>query len=345
MSFSSHPPATAMPAVEVSDLVKVYPGGRRTPEIRALDGLTFAIAAGTVYGMLGPNGAGKSTTTKICTTLARATSGTARVAGFDVGADAGAIRHRIGYVSQGSGADPRQTPFENLVMAARLHGISRRDALGRAAGLLEQFQLTEARDRKVAKLSGGMRRKLDVAVGLVHTPAVLFLDEPTTGLDPQARAEMWSEIRRLATEAALTVVLTTHYLEEADELCDRLVIIDHGRAVIEGTPAQLKSTLDGDTLTVELINPDVAAVRAVGESISALRDVVVETDGPGGRMIARTDDPSGVVGRVISEFDAAAIAFGAVSVSRPTLDDVYLHYAGRSYRSGAAHGKRAEVAA
>ncbi|MFI1917195.1 ABC transporter ATP-binding protein [Nocardia sp. NPDC020380] len=326
---------TSMPstAVEVSDLVKIYPGGRREPDVRALDGLTFGIAAGTVYGMLGPNGAGKSTTTKICTTLSAATSGTARVAGFDVTTDAAAIRQRIGYVSQGSGADPRQNPFENLVMAGRLHGMTRHDAADRAERLLEQFQLTEARNRKVAKLSGGMRRKLDVAVGLVHRPQVLFLDEPTTGLDPQARAEMWSEIRRLATEAALTVVLTTHYLEEADELADRLVIIDHGRAVIEGTPAQLKSTLDGDTLTVELIEPDIAAVRAVGEAIPALHDVIVEQDGPNGKLIARTDDLSGVVGRVIGEFDAAAIAFGAVSVSRPSLDDVYLHYAGRSYRA------------
>ncbi|MFE3190050.1 ABC transporter ATP-binding protein [Nocardia sp. NPDC059240] len=331
-------------AVEVHNLVKTYPGGRRKPDVRALDGLSFSIAAGTVYGMLGPNGAGKSTTTKICTTLSRADSGTARVAGFDVTTDAAAIRHRIGYVSQGSGADPRQTPFENLVMAARLHGLSRHDAVLRADRLLDQFQLGDARKRKVAKLSGGMRRKLDVAVGLVHTPSVLFLDEPTTGLDPQARAEMWSEIRRLATEAALTVVLTTHYLEEADELADRLVIIDHGRAVIEGTPAQLKSTLDGDTLTVELIDPDVAAVRAVGESIASLRDIVIEQDGPVGKLIARTDDPSGVIGRVLSEFDAAAIGFGAVSISRPSLDDVYLHYAGRSYRAD-NHRETAEVAA
>ncbi|GAM48486.1 ABC transporter [Nocardia seriolae] len=329
-------------AVEVHDLVKTYPGGRRKPDVRALDGLSFGIAAGTVYGMLGPNGAGKSTTTKICTTLSRADS--ARVAGLDVTTEAAAIRHRIGYVSQGSGADPRQTPFENLVMAARLHGLSRSDAAGRAAALLDQFRLGEARDRQVRKLSGGMRRKLDVAVGLVHTPSVLFLDEPTTGLDPQARAEMWSEIRRLATEGSLTVVLTTHYLDEADELADRLVIIDHGRTVIEGTPAQLKSTLEGDTLTVELIEPDVAAVRAVGAAIPALRDIVVERDGPNGKRIARTDDPSGVVGRVLSEFEDAAIHFGAVSISRPSLDDVYLHYAGRSYRAD-NHRDRAEVAA
>ncbi|WP_405491893.1 ABC transporter ATP-binding protein [Nocardia sp. NBC_00511] len=321
-------------AVEVRELVKTYPGGRRKPDVRALDGLSFTIAAGTVYGMLGPNGAGKSTTTKICTTLSRADSGSARVAGFDVTTDAAAIRHRLGYVSQGSGADPRQSPFENLVMAARLHGLNRHDAMTRATALLDQFQLADARDRKVAKLSGGMRRKLDVAVGLVHTPQVLFLDEPTTGLDPQARAEMWSEIRRLATESALTVVLTTHYLEEADELADRLVIIDHGRAVIEGTPAQLKSTLDGDTVSVELLAPDIEAVRTVSAGIPTLRDIVIERDGPNGRLIARTDDLSGVVGRVVTEFDAAAIPFGAVSVSRPSLDDVYLHYAGRSYRSG-----------
>jgi ABC-2 type transport system ATP-binding protein len=202
---------------------------------------------------------------------------------------------------------------------------------------LARFQLAEARDRKVAKLSGGMRRKLDVAVGLVHAPSVLFLDEPTTGLDPQARAEMWAEIRRLTGELdtrsgrPMTVVLTTHYLEEADELADRLVIIDRGRAVIEGTPGELKSSLDGDTLSVDLMEPDVAAVRAVAASIPALRHVVVERHGPNGRLVARADDPAAIVGRVISAFDAASVAFGAVSVSRPSLDDVYLHYAGRSY--------------
>lgn len=323
-------------AVEATDLVKTYPGARRKPDVHALDGLSFAIPAGTVYGLLGPNGAGKSTTTKICTTLSAATSGSARVGGFDVAHSADEVRRRIGYVSQGTGADPRQTPQENLVMSARLRGISRPEAIDRSRRLLAQFDLADAADRKVAKLSGGMRRKLDVALGLIHSPSVLFLDEPTTGLDPEARAEMWAEIRRLASEKSLTVVLTTHYLEEADELADRLLIIDHGRAVIEGTPSELKATLDGDALSVELFEPDVAAVRAAAQSISALRHVVVEARGTSGRLYARADDPAAIIGRVISEFDSAGIEFGAISVSRPSLDDVYLHYAGRAYQAGAA---------
>ena len=243
-------------AVDAVDLVKTYPGGRGRPEVRALDGLTLTIPAGTVHGLLGPNGAGKSTTTKVLTTLARATSGTARVAGHDVVQDAAAVRRAIGYVSQGTGADPLLTPRENLVMAARLRGQSRSASSERAAALVDRFGLTEFADRGAGKLSGGTRRKLDVALGLVGTPSVLFLDEPTTGLDPEARTAMWAEIRRLSGEDELTVVLTTHYLEEADRLADGLTIVDRGRVVAAGSPESLKATLEGDTLTVELVEPD-----------------------------------------------------------------------------------------
>jgi ABC-2 type transport system ATP-binding protein len=328
-------------AVEATDLVKTYPGGRKQPDVKALDGLSFSIPAGTVYGMLGPNGAGKSTTTKIAATLSTATSGTVRVAGFDVGSDPDAVRGQIGYVSQGTGADPRQTPLESLMMAARLRGVTRADARDRAADLLVQFDLADAAERNVGTLSGGMRRKLDVAIGLIHAPAVLFLDEPTTGLDPEARAEMWAEIRRLSAETSLTVVLTTHYLEEADELADRLVVIDRGRAVVEGTPEELKATLDGDTLSVDLIEPEPVSVRAVAGSIAALRDVVVEARGTTGRLFARADDAPAVIGSVISAFDSAGIGFGAVSVSRPSLDDVYLHYVGHAFEVDARNGKAA----
>jgi ABC-2 type transport system ATP-binding protein len=267
------------------------------------------------------------------------------VAGLDVRTHADQVRRRIGYVSQGTGADPRQTPRENLVLSARLRGIPRVDAGGRADALLDRFDLTDAADRKIAALSGGMRRKLDVAIALVHSPSVLFLDEPTTGLDPESRAQMWAEIRRLAAERAITVVLTTHYLEEADELADRLVIVDHGRVVVEGTPEELKSRLDGDTISVDLLAPDVATVRATAESLGVLRHVVVDAHGPTGRMIARADDPPAIIGRVISAFEQAGIAFGAVSVSRPTLEDVYLHYAGKAYRADDSDEQGVEVAA
>ncbi|KQT01928.1 ABC transporter ATP-binding protein [Cellulomonas sp. Leaf395] len=319
--------------VEAIDLVKTYPGGRGRPDVRALDGLTLTIPAGTVHGVLGPNGAGKSTTTKVLTTLARATSGAARVSGHDVVLEADAVRRSIGYVSQGTGADPLLSPRENLLMAARLRGLSRSASADRAAALVDRFGLAEAANRGAGKLSGGTRRKLDVALGLVGTPRVLFLDEPTTGLDPEARSAMWAEIRRLAGEDALTVVLTTHYLEEADRLADGLTIVDRGRVVASGSPEALKATLEGDTLTVDLVEPAVELVRSVAASITALRDVVVHVEGPAGRLVARTDDGPAVVGTAIAALQAAGVRHGAVAVSRPSLDDVYLQHAGRSWTS------------
>lgn len=323
----------AAPVVEALDLVKTYPGGRGRPDVRALDGLTLSIPGGTVHGLLGPNGAGKSTTTKVLTTLARATSGVARVGGRDVVREADTVRRSIGYVSQGTGADPLLSPRENLVMAARLRGLSRAASSDRAAALVDRFGLAGAADRGAGKLSGGTRRKLDVALGLVGTPQVLFLDEPTTGLDPEARAAMWAEIRRLAGEDSLTVVLTTHYLEEADRLADGLTIVDRGRVVAFGSPDALKATLEGDTLTVDLVEPTPDLVRSAVAPITALREVVVHVEGPTGRLVARTTDGPAVVGTVISALQAAGVRHGAVAVSRPTLDDVYLRHAGRSWTS------------
>ncbi|MDM7855089.1 ABC transporter ATP-binding protein [Cellulomonas alba] len=328
-------------AVDAHGLVKTYPGGRGQPDVRALDGLDLAVPAGTVHGLLGPNGAGKSTTTKVLTTLARAAEGTARVAGFDVARDAAAVRRRIGYVSQGTGADGLLTPRENLAMAARLRGASRADATARARELVDRFGLGEAADRRTTCLSGGTRRKLDVALGLVDRPQVLFLDEPTTGLDPEARASMWAEIRRLAGEDALTVVLTTHYLEEADRLADAVSIVDQGRVVVAGSPDELKSTLAGDTLTVELVEPDADAVRSAAARVAGLDDAVVHVEGPTGRLVARTPDGSAVVAAVIAALRDAGVRHGAVAVSRPTLDDVYLRHAGRSWTAADATSKEA----
>ncbi|HEY0118940.1 MAG TPA: ATP-binding cassette domain-containing protein [Cellulomonas sp.] len=244
-------PSTAL-AIEAHGLVKTYTGGRGHPRVRALDGLDLAVPAGTVHGLLGPNGAGKTTTTKVLTTLSTATAGTARVAGHDVTTDAGAVRRAIGYVSQGTGADPLLTPRENLVMAARLRGTGRSAASERAAELLGRMGLRDTADRRTGTLSGGTRRKLDVALGLVDRPEVLFLDEPTTGLDPEARASMWQEIRRFAADDEITVLLTTHYLEEADRLADAVSIVDHGRTVVTGTPAELKAGVGGSLEQVYL---------------------------------------------------------------------------------------------
>jgi ABC-2 type transport system ATP-binding protein len=318
------------PAITAVELVKVYPGRGRRPAVRALDGLSFDVPSGRVFGLLGPNGAGKSTTTRILTTLSEPTSGTARVGGHDIRNAPDAVRTAIGYVSQGAGTDPLLTAAENLEIAARLRGITHAAARTRAKTLLGDFGLAEASRRPVGSFSGGMRRRLDVAAALVHRPDVLFLDEPTTGLDPEARAAMWAEIRRLSGEGALTVVLTTHYMEEADRLADELLLVNRGRAVVQGTPSELKAALHGDSLRVTLIEPDAAAVRAAVARIPGVRDVVVEASGVDGVLAARTDDASTAVGTVITALDAAGIRYGQVAASHPTLDDVYLHFVGHT---------------
>jgi ABC-2 type transport system ATP-binding protein len=319
-------------AVDVADLAKTYRGPHRTP-IHALRGLSFQVPAGIVFSMLGPNGAGKSTTTKILTTLSRPSGGSARIDGIDVVRRPSEVRQHIGYVSQGASTDPLLTGTENLVLAGRLRGMGSSDARTRASALLTEFGLADTADRPVGRFSGGMRRRLDVAAALVHAPRVLFLDEPTTGLDPEARAAMWAEIRRLSAESAITVILTTHYLEEADRLADDVMIIDHGTKVVGGSPDQLKASLNGDTLRVSLVEPDVEAVRRAAGTVRGLRDVVVETQGTSGQLVARTDDASSAVAPTIAALEAAGIVFGAVSASRPSLDDVYLHYAGRSFET------------
>jgi ABC-2 type transport system ATP-binding protein len=230
-------------AIEARGLVKTYPAPGKNPRIRALDGLDLTVAPGTIYALVGPNGAGKSTTVKILTTLAIADEGSATVEGIDVRTDPARARRVIGVVGQRSGADPTATGRENLVLQGHLYGQSTTEARRRADELLERFALTEAAGRFVRTYSGGMQRRLDVALGLVHRPQVLFLDEPTTGLDPEARTAMWDEITRLAEFDHVTVLLTTHYLDEADRLADRLAVVDRGRVVAEGEPDRLKHDL------------------------------------------------------------------------------------------------------
>jgi ABC-2 type transport system ATP-binding protein len=242
-------------AVEAIGLVKTYPmprsaagGTAKKARVSALDGLTLTVPHGTIFALVGPNGAGKSTTVKILTTLARPDEGSARVEAVDVLASPAAVRRMIGVVGQRSGADPGATGRENLILQAHLFGLGARAAASRADELLERFDLLDAAGRFVKGYSGGMQRRLDVALGLVHRPRVLFLDEPTTGLDPEARAAMWREISRLAATEQLTVLLTTHYLEEADRLADTVAIIDSGRVVAQGTPAGLKQDIGASTL-------------------------------------------------------------------------------------------------
>jgi len=317
-------------AIEVADLVKTYPAARKKPPVRALDGLSFAVPEGVVLGLLGPNGAGKSTAVKILTTLSRADSGTARVAGLDVVKEQQAVRLAIGYVPQKSSSDPMATGTENLVLSGRIYGLSKQESVRRSAELLERFGLAEAAGRQVRTYSGGMQRKLDVALGLVHRPSVLFLDEPTTGLDPEARADLWTEVERLSATEGLTVLLTTHYLEEADRLAAQLAIVDHGKVVAEGSPDALKAELHGDSVQVELAdNASTSRVHALISNLRGIGEIVVE----GNVLRARVDHGATAVPAVLGVLEEQAIPVAAVTVARPTLDDVYLRYTGRTFRA------------
>ncbi len=311
-------------AVVAEALTKRYPG-----DVTALDGLDFAVAQGTVFGLLGPNGAGKSTTVKILTTLSRPTSGRATVAGFDVLARPEEVRRIIGVVGQRIAVDPDATGRENLVLAGRVHGLRGPELQARSRELLARFELSDAADRIARTYSGGMQRKLDVAMGLIHRPRVLFLDEPTTGLDPEARAQLWTEIERLTREDGLTIVLTTHYLEEADRLASRLAIVDHGRVVASGSPEDLKAELHGDAILVELADgASPEGARLVLGHVPAIGESLID----GRALRARAERGAAAVPAVLSALEGAGIGVASVTVSRPSLDDVYLRYTGRAYR-------------
>ena len=310
-----------MRTFEAIDLVKTYPKG-----VRALDEVTFSVADGTIFGLLGPNGAGKSTTVKILTTLTLPDEGRATVAGLDVLREPQAVRRAIGVVGQKPGVDPEATGRENLLLQGDLYGMSRAEARARADELLRRFGLEEAANRLVRTYSGGMQRKLDVAARLMHCPRVLFLDEPTTGLDPESRAEMWSEIERLADDEGVTVLLTTHYLEEADRLAARLAIVDRGQVVAAGTPDVLKSELRGDALVVELDGTIDGALAALAQ-VPGVREPVLD-----GRVLrARANDGARAVPAVLAALESAGVPVVAATVARPSLDDVYLRYAGRAF--------------
>ena len=316
------------PALVADHLVKTYSGGRGKPPVRALDDLGFEAQAGTVFGLLGPNGAGKSTTMKILSTLARADSGSAYVAGIDVVRNPARVRRAIGFVAQKPVSDPSDTGSENLVLAGRLQGMPAREAKARARELLDRFGLTEHAGRQVKTYSGGMARKLDVAIGLMHRPEVLFLDEPTTGLDPEARTELWLELERMATAENLTVLLTTHYLDEADRLADRLAIVDHGRVVAGGTPEELKNGLRGDAVVVELAgDADPFAGLAALQRVDALREIAAD----GRTLRARADSGATTLPNALAALEAAGVPVASATVARPSLDDVYLRHTGRTF--------------
>jgi ABC-2 type transport system ATP-binding protein len=304
--------------------------------VRALDGLSFTAEAGTIFALLGPNGAGKTTTVRILTTLSRPDAGRAVVAGLDVLKRPARVRSVIGTVSQHTGAVGLLTGYENLVLQGRVYGMPRRELRRRAAELLDQFGLAEAAGRQARTYSGGMRRRLDVATALVHRPAVLFLDEPTTGLDPEGRADLWAVLTGLSAQTGTTILVTTHYLEEADKFAAKVAITDRGRIVAEGTSDQLKARLQGDSVLLEL-----ADAGQVEQAEKALAQVpqVRQTTADGALVRARVADGPRALPAVLAGLEAGAVSVLSVTVARPSLDDVYLHYAGRSF--GQAEGSAA----
>jgi ABC-2 type transport system ATP-binding protein len=314
-------------AIEAADVCKTYP-----PAVTALDGLSLAVEAGTIFGVLGPNGAGKSTTVRVLTTLTRPDSGSAYVGGIDVVADPVSVRRAIGVVGQKHGSDPEATGRENLVLGSEFYGISGRSLRARVAEALERFGLLEAADRPVKTYSGGMQRRLDIAMGLLHRPRVLFLDEPTTGLDPEARVELWREIERLARDELMTILLTTHYMEEADRLASEVAIVDRGRVVVSGAPEELKSDLEGDAIQVELASASASGGDG-SDAFGALArvDSIGEVSLDGHVLRARARDGGAAVPAVLAALDDHGIRALSVTVARPSLDDVYLRHAGRAF--------------
>jgi len=307
------------PAIETIDLQRSFGGG-----LKAVQSIDLAVAPGEVYGFLGPNGAGKTTTVRMLVTLLRPTGGRATIAGFDVATRPAEVRRRIGVALQEAALDLLMTGRELMELQATLHGIPRRVVGSRAAELIDRVGLAQAAERRVATYSGGMRRRLDLAMALIHEPQVLFLDEPTTGLDPTSRATLWEEVRRLRDEGT-TVFLTTQYLEEADQLADRVGIIDHGRLVAEGTPAALKAE-------VGLPHLDITLAGADGEDLSAAAESAARAVAPYGELCAttagahvslRVADGAAAMAPVVRALDEAGHAVEGIELVRPTLDDVF----------------------
>jgi ABC-2 type transport system ATP-binding protein len=314
--------------IEAAELRKQFASRRGTVE--AVRGVSFAVAQGEIFGFLGPNGAGKTTTLRMLTTLLPIDAGAATVAGFDVAREPKNVRRRIGYVSQLGGADDLATGRENLALQGRLYGRDKGYVAQRVDELLPLLDLASFADRRVRTYSGGQRRRLDVALGIVHEPEVLFLDEPTTGLDPQNRANLWEHLRRLR-ERGTTVFLTTHYLEEADALCDRVMIIDHGQIVAEGSPRELKRQVVGDSVVLRVAEEGDARERARAVlGAAAFVSSVASADED--QLRCYVDDGAAALPELLRLLDGEQVGLRSISLSEPTLDDVFLAKTGRSLR-------------
>jgi len=315
--------------IETHALRRTFKSGKRVVE--AVAGVDLAVLPGEIFGFLGPNGAGKTTTLRMLATLLPPTEGTARVAGFDLRTQPDKVRERIGYVGQAGGADREITGRRELAFQGRLYGMSAGEASARAAELIEKLELEACADRKVGTYSGGQKRRLDIGLGLVHEPLLLFLDEPTTGLDPQSRARVWDEVQRLH-ERGITVFLTTHYLDEADALCDRVAIIDCGKIVAEGTPQELKRAVAGDVVTLGVEGDK---QQAALELLKA-QDFVREASSEDGLVRLYVDRGEMAMPAILRLLDSSGMQLRTMELHRPSLDDVFLRKTGRSLRETAA---------
>jgi ABC-2 type transport system ATP-binding protein len=323
--------------IEVDGLVREFKGG-----IRAVDGIHFRVEPGEIYGFLGPNGAGKSTTVLMLTTLLPPTSGTARVAGYDIVREGARVRESIGAALQEAALDPLLTGREHLRLQTTLHGLPKRERISRGVELLERVGLADAADRRVGGYSGGMKRRLDLALALVHSPRILFLDEPTTGLDPQSRADLWDEVARLAREDGVTVMLTTQYLEEADVLADRVGIIDQGRIVAEGTPEALKAEVGRPSL--EVTPSDQSGCDRLATVLGRFGEAV---DAPDGAVAVRLERGADELAAVVRALDAESVGIEHFQLHSPSLDDVFLAKTGHKLEAEAEDdtGERERVPA
>lgn len=313
-------------AIDVDGLVREYKKGPR-----AVDGVSLYVEKGEIYGFLGPNGAGKSTMVKMLVTLLPPSGGRATVGGFDIATQGDQVRRVIGVALQEAALDPLLTGREHLYLQAGLNGFSKKQAKERGETLLQRVGLTGAADRKIGTYSGGMRRRLDLALSLVHNPSIIFLDEPTTGLDPHSRNALWEEVRRLARDEGVTIFLTTQYLEEADQLAARVGIIDHGRIVAEGTPDELKAQIGGSTLE---ITPDLASDKPRLEAALARFGELAPAAGDNGAVAVRLRDRGSGVADVVRALDQAGVGLGDMTLRSPTLDDVFLAKTGRPLEAG-----------
>jgi ABC-2 type transport system ATP-binding protein len=322
--------------IETKALKKSFTAGkgRKGTKVEAVRGVDLDVAKGEIFGFLGPNGAGKTTTLRMLATLLVPDSGEATIAGVNLRSDPAEVRHRVGYVAQGGGTWDEVNAREELVLQARMHGLSKAEGERRATAALEAFQLTEYADRKCKTYSGGQRRRVDIALGVIHSPMVLFLDEPTAGLDPQSRAHMWDEVRRLREEG-MTIFLTTHYLEEADALCDRISIIDGGLIVAEGTPSDLKREISGDVVIVDMAapgtgeSPDDTTMREATKLLAS-EPFVHTSEVIEGTLRLYVDSGATAIPQIIRTLNANGIEPGAIECRQPSLDDVFLAKTGRS---------------